>query len=184
MEKLYQITNLKIKKMRTLQKKSTVLVVTLLFAVVALAQPNSQNQQNRGKGQQANSQNMYKQQCHQERMASHLELTEQQTEQLQALRLTHQQKMLFSRNELGEKKAKMQTLSTANPADMKAINTLIDEMSVVKVAMMKEKAAHKQEVRKLLSEEQRIKFDMYRHNKGRGHGNRQGNGNGHGQCYR
>jgi hypothetical protein len=41
------------------------------------------------------------------------------------------------------------------------INGLIDEMAVIKTKMAKERAANHQEVRKLLTEEQRIKFDSH-----------------------
>jgi Spy/CpxP family protein refolding chaperone len=92
--------------------------------------------------------------------------------------------MLPLKNELGEKKAKMKTLQTANPADMKAINSLIDDMTVVKTKMSKSRAAMHQEIRKVLTEDQRIKFDMHagrRGANGHGKGNCNGQGQRHGQ---
>ena len=62
----------------------------------------------------------------------------------------------------------MKTLETAENPDIKAINNLIDEMSVIKTKMAKDRAANHQEVRKLLTEEQRIKFDLNAGKKGMG----------------
>ncbi len=164
--------------MKTLQKKSTILAIALFFTIAAIAQSNNSNQGGRNQGRQGYSQKSCDFEKNNQRMANYLELTAEQTDQIESIRLTHQKKMLPSKNELGEKKAKMQTLSSAENADMKAINSLIDEMSSIKAQMMKEKASHRQEVRKILTEEQRIKFDLHQQNKGKGRGN------GSGKCYR
>lgn len=93
------------------------------------------------------------------RMADFLDLSDDQQAKIEALRISHQKEMLPLRNTLNEMHAKMQTLATADKADMKAINALIDDMSVVKTKMAKINAAHRQDVRNILTDEQRIKFD-------------------------
>ena len=61
-----------------------------------------------------------------------------------------------------EKRAKLQTLRTAKNVDMKAINNLIDEKAMLKADQMKARAAHHQEIRSLLTDEQRIIFDSFK----------------------
>jgi len=88
--------------------------------------------------------------------------------------------MLPLKNELAEKMAHLKTLTTKDKVDMAAINATIDEIVVIKGKMMKLQVAHKQEIRKLLTEEQRIIFDTMPHMKGHGKGNCDGSGPGKG----
>jgi Spy/CpxP family protein refolding chaperone len=90
-----------------------------------------------------------------------LDLSAEQEEQIDQLRTEHLKTLLPLRNKIGELKAELQTLSTAEKANMNAINAKIDELSAVKTKMMKEKAAHRQQVRALLTDEQRLKFDAH-----------------------
>lgn len=91
--------------------------------------------------------------------ANGLDLTESQQNEMQTLRLKLQKEILPLRNSLGENKARMRTLTTADNADLKAINKLIDQNSDLQAQIAKLKAANHQEVRKILTDEQRIKFD-------------------------
>ena len=88
-----------------------------------------------------------------------LNLSEDQQLQMKSMRLKMQQEMLPIRNKMGENRAKLRTLSTVENADMKAINKLIDANSQLIANMAKLKAANQQEIRKVLTEEQRIMFD-------------------------
>lgn len=93
-----------------------------------------------------------------------LDLTEDQEAKIEKLRTEHQKKMLPMQNEMGEKKAHLRTVSTGENVDMAKVNKTIDEIAALKTKMMKESAAHKQAVRKELTEEQRLKFDkMHMH---------------------
>lgn len=92
-------------------------------------------------------------------------LTAEQEKQIEQLKLKHQKEMLPLRNALREKHARMQTLETAEKADMAAINKTIDEIATIKTDMQKKRAAHRQEIRNVLNEEQRLVFDS----KGQGH---------------
>lgn len=157
--------------MRNLAKKSSIVGLMLLLTLSLSAQ------QGNGQGRQQGKKGQNSQQCQYqnkgERMTEYLELSTEQKEKIDALKLDHQKKMLPLKNELGEKQAKMQTLKTADHADMKAINGLIDEMAVIKTKMAKDRAALHQEMRKVLTDEQRLKFDMHagkRGGKGHGHG--------------
>lgn len=108
-----------------------------------------------------------------QRMIEMLDLSDEQAEQLKALRIAHMEQMLPIKNQMQEYRAQLQTLRTAKNADMKAINNLIDDMAALRAKQMKSREAHHQEVRALLTDEQRVQFDTFkakRKGMGRGHG--------------
>lgn len=111
-----------------------------------------------------------------------LNLTDDQQKKIDALRVKHQKEMLTYRNQLGELHAKMQTLRTAEKTDMNAINSTIEKISGVKTKQMKAREAHRQDVRNLLTDEQKTQFDMRQGQRGygKGHGMRGGRGKGRG----
>jgi Spy/CpxP family protein refolding chaperone len=97
-----------------------------------------------------------------------LELTDEQQAKAEELKLNMQKAALPLKNELGENRAKMRTLTTAENPDMKAINKLIDNNAELRADLEKLRAAKHQEFRKMLTDEQRVKFDSkpqgrYRH---------------------
>jgi Spy/CpxP family protein refolding chaperone len=86
-------------------------------------------------------------------------LTEEQKETLGKLRLETAKEMKPLKNELRELMAHQQTLTTADNADLNAINKNIDKMSDIKSEMAKIKAKQHQAFRSELTEEQLLKFD-------------------------
>jgi len=90
---------------------------------------------------------------------SGLALSETQRTKVDDIHLALQKELLPLKNEMGEKKAKLRTLTTAQKVDMKAINSLIDEMAGIGSNIRKKQAAALQQVRQVLTDEQRIKFD-------------------------
>lgn len=88
-------------------------------------------------------------------------LTEDQEDKIEDLRVEHMRNMMDYRNELAAKKVELRKLETAEKADMKAIESVIDEISVIKAKMMKEHASHRQDIRKILTEKQRVYFDAH-----------------------
>lgn len=108
-------------------------------------------------------------------------LTDVQKSKIKELNLQMKKEMLPLNNTLEEKKARLNTLETAEKPDLTVINSTIDEINVIQSKLMKLRAAHRQDVRKLLTPEQRIEFDLQpRHdgkqgrNKGMGMGRRHG----------
>lgn len=87
------------------------------------------------------------------------DLTDKQKEDMKTLHTQHKKEMLGYQNQMGELKAKLKTLETADKADMAKINSTIDEMAKVKTEMAKKRAAHKQQIRGMLTDEQRLAFD-------------------------
>jgi len=158
--------------MKNLKSKSGLMVLLVALSLTIAAQPYEQgNRANNQNSKTQKGQNFQKNQKHNrmDRLTSFLELTEAQTSKIESLKLEHQKRMIPLKNELNEKQAHMKTLSTAEKADMKAINSLIDEMSNVRTTIDKDRAALHQEIRNELTDEQRIKFDLHANNKeGRG----------------
>ena len=98
-------------------------------------------------------------------------LTDEQKAKIKDLRLANFKEMQPLRNQLGELKAKQRTLTTMDKPDIKAIDANIDEISKVTNQLMKIRAAHHQQVRVLLTDEQKIWFDSHPFGKGR-HGHK------------
>lgn len=88
-------------------------------------------------------------------------LTEQQKKDIDAKKMAHHKDMMQIRNVLNEKKAHQQTLEGVDKPDLAAINKTIDEVAALKADMMKKQAAHRQEIRNLLNEEQKLYFDTH-----------------------
>lgn len=112
------------------------------------------------------------------------DLTEDQKTKIEDLRLEQMKEMTNHRNQMDELRAKKRTLMTSDNADMKEINSVIDQMTSLQNKRMKASAKHRQEVRSLLTEEQKVYFDaMPRHRRGHGKGMKQGRGNMQGPGY-
>lgn len=124
--------------------KIQLIVLVLMLSAGAIAQ--AQERQRRGYSQ------------HSDRWE--LDLTEDQKAQMEKIRLESRKSLLPLRNEIGEINAKMRTLTTAEDADLKKINSLIDQKTSVMAKMMKVRAEAHQQLREILSDDQRVKFDM------------------------
>ena len=108
-----------------------------------------------------------------------LDLTKDQQKKMDEMRTVMMKERLQFQNQVAEKKAHLKTLSMADEPNMTEINKTIDEMYALKAEFAKKKAAHQQDVRNLLTPEQRLKFDMKHANKGMG---MRGPGHGQGNC--
>ena len=106
------------------------------------------------------------------------DLTADQKAKITDIRTTHLKKMQTYRNQLAEKRVKLQTLRTSDNVDMKAVDRIIDEMGKIRTEMQKDREQHFQNVRKILTADQRVYFD----NNKRGFGYGYGYGAGRGRC--
>jgi len=114
------------------------------------------------------------------------DLTEEQQAKIEALRVNHLKEMNANRNQMDELRARKQTLMTSDNADMKELNGVIDQMSDLHNKMIKSSAKHLQEVRSLLTDEQKVYFDSRPRGKrghGKGMGDNYGRGNRPGRGY-
>ena len=105
--------------------------------------------------------------------------TEEQEKKIEELKTKHLKEITALKNNLKIKQAELNALEASEKPDMAGINKKIDEISALTNELMKKGAAHRQEVRKILTEEQRVYFDAHG-GKGRGDGPEPGFGKGFG----
>lgn len=107
-------------------------------------------------------------------------LTDEQQEKIEALRVEHMKKRTAYRNQIHEKMAQIRTLTSGDNIDMKKAEALAEEVAALKAKMMKESLNYRNNVRNLLTDEQKVYFDSRtkRHHMGKGRGHGQGFGNG------
>jgi Spy/CpxP family protein refolding chaperone len=147
--------------------KNTILKTTgiaIIFALISGLSLSAQTETGQGKGQ-GQGQKIGQEQgefCHS------LNLTEEQKTQIKTIKEPNMQKHQAVKLDLEEKHIQLKKLETAEKADIKAINAKIDEISAIKTQLMKDAAAVKQEIRALLTPEQRIKFDTHSQKMGKG----------------
>lgn len=134
-------------------KISTILMVAVFLISTAAVAQKATGEHNKREGQEMMKQGMK----HDAQKASFL--TEEQKETMEKLRLETAKELKPLKNELRELQARQQTLTTANNADLKAINENIDKVAGVKAEMAKIMAKQHQAFRSQLTEEQLIKFD-------------------------
>lgn len=162
--------------MKTLKSKIVLLFTVLLVSsqLNIFAQPmNAKQSKGYGYGQGY---------C----MNSIPDLTEDQKTKITDLRVAHMKEMQNFKNQMREKRAHLITLQTADNVDMKAVNSTIDEITTLKNKQMKSNAVHRQKVRNLLTDNQKVYFDAHAGKKGMDKGmgqGRKGAGYGKGNCY-
>lgn len=105
------------------------------------------------------------------------DLSDEQKSSIDALRVKHRGEMTNYRADLNILKAELQKLEIANEPNSKSINSKIDEIYDLKSKMAKNKSKHRQEVRSLLSDEQKVFFDAHS-GKRKGYG-KEGKGKGY-----
>ncbi len=89
------------------------------------------------------------------------DLTEEQKEKIETLKINHMEKMMPMKNEMGEKQARLKTLTTAEKVNMSEVNKLIESIGSLCTKIMKLQAQHRQDVRELLTDKQRVIFDAH-----------------------
>jgi Spy/CpxP family protein refolding chaperone len=85
--------------------------------------------------------------------------TPEQEAKMKEIHMASYKEIKVLKNQLAELKAKEHTLTTADKSDLNAINSNIDEMTKVQNKMMKIKAYDLQQIRNLLTDEQKMWFD-------------------------
>ena len=88
-----------------------------------------------------------------------LKLDDKQNESINKIRTDEVKQTTQIRNQLREKRAKLETLQTSEKPDMKDINNLIDEIATLQAQQMKIQAASRQKIRSLLNDEQKAFYD-------------------------
>ncbi len=88
------------------------------------------------------------------------DLTAEQQKQIDALKLNLMKESMAIKNQIEEKKAHLITVSSGDNVDMTAVNKTIDELFALKADLVKKHQAFKQDVRKLLTADQKVVFDL------------------------
>ena len=87
------------------------------------------------------------------------DLSEEQTGKIRQAGLEHMKAMTPMRNQVREKKARLQTILTTMPFDPKAADLMADDLGKIETGIMKEMIRHDQELRGLLTPQQQVLFD-------------------------
>ena len=98
-----------------------------------------------------------------------LDLSQEQREQVKEQRLAFYKAVLDEENQVGELRAKKRTILSGDPVDKNKLYACLTELNQLQVQIQKERISHHQDIRSLLTEEQRIVFDVHNHH-GKKHG--------------
>ncbi len=88
------------------------------------------------------------------------DLSEEQMDLIEKIKTDFMKESLPLKNEMDIKKAELKALSTGDDVDLGAINKKIDEVTALQAKMMKKHATHRQDIRMLLNDEQKLMFDQ------------------------
>jgi Spy/CpxP family protein refolding chaperone len=162
------------KKTNLISKLVLAIFITGLFTISSYAQekscPNHEQQAKMGQCKGGSGFGFIK------------DLTPEQKKQIDVLKQKLIKESLPIKNQIEEKQAHLKTISTGDNVDMVAVNKTIDEIYALKAELQKKKMQFKQDVRKLLTEDQKLNFDIHccvGNGEGCGHNNNmQGNMNG------
>lgn len=122
------------------------LIVVLSANIDVLAQRDGQRRMN----------DSDRQEMRKEREPRIPNLTDEQKTQLKNSRLKHRKAVLPIENELGEKRARLKTLTSTNTTINKEIDNVIEDIGMLQTKMMKARIAHRMEMKQFLTEEQQL----------------------------
>lgn len=148
-------------------------VSLMIVTPAAYAQCQQQKQKEQQQGQQQVTPDNEKPGC-----CGIKDLTPDQEKQMKSLKQKMMKEMLPLKNQIAEKKAHLNTISTGDNVDMTAVNKTNDELFALKAEIVKKQNQFKQDVRKLLNDEQKLMFDMHQVKGGKGMGCGQDSDNG------
>jgi len=94
------------------------------------------------------------------KMNDPLNLSDQQRSQIEVLRLDHEKQMMGFKDQLRSFRTQMNLLITTNNPSTSEIKKLAGQIGDVTEKMAQATAEHKVNVRKLLTDEQKVKFDL------------------------
>ena len=94
------------------------------------------------------------------KMMESMDLTDEQQAQIETLRLDHQKQMMTLKDQLSSLRTEMKILLTEDNPSANKIKELAGKIGDTQEKMTLEKANHRVAVRRLLTDEQKTKFDM------------------------
>lgn len=96
-----------------------------------------------------------------EKMVVLLELTDEQQQQIEDLKLAHLKATSATKDQLNIKRAELEAAISAD----KPVDKLIDQIGKYENQLLAERIKHRIAVRNTLNEEQKLKFDQFREGK-------------------
>lgn len=87
------------------------------------------------------------------------DLSNDQREKIRLSDIEHLKTMTPLRNQVSEKKARLQTVLTTSPYDAKSSDLVVEELGKIETMIMKEMIRHDQALRNLLTPDQQVIFD-------------------------
>ncbi len=152
--------------MRILLRSITLTALVLALSVNLNAQQRFNNPDRPRGDRQMQMQNMLGDQgAHHQRLISMLDLSDEQKEQIQSIHLNGQKEMLTLRTTLQQKRAELRTLTIGDNYDKGKVAQLAEEIGDLHTQMLTKRTTHQQQIKEVLTEEQRIKFDTFHMNK-------------------
>lgn len=89
-----------------------------------------------------------------------LQLTDEQHEQVKQEHLKMMKEVSLLANQVAEKRARLKTLSARDNADLRAMDKVVDEMGQFQLDISLLKAKSNQHIRSILTDDQRVLYDM------------------------
>lgn len=159
--------------MKRFTQTSMIAMLIALFSIAALAQPGGGG----FRGPRGGDDDNFGPQRG-ARMAKFLDLTDEQKTKVEDMRLNHQREMLPLRSELQGLRTELKLAETAETYNAAKAESLVKKMGELHTKMHLQRLKNHQEMRSLLTTEQRKKFDsmMLSRGDGNGHGMRGGKG--------
>lgn len=87
------------------------------------------------------------------------DLSKEQIEQLKKQDIEFRKSVLPLHNKIGEAEARLRSEATKDTPDLVSLDKIIDDISTLKGSIQKAEMRHRQNIRKMLTEEQRLQFD-------------------------
>ena len=141
-----------------MKTKIFIVVVLMSMSAVLMAQPTDKDSKKSFRGHEREMRTNDEQRG----PANGLNLTDVQKEAFKQSRLAVQKQIQPIRNELGEAEAHQKTLVTAEKPDFTAINKNIEKIGGIRVEMAKIQTKNRLDMRAQLTDEQKLKFDLFK----------------------
>ena len=87
------------------------------------------------------------------------DLTDDQKEQIKSIKLEGMKEIQPLENKIGEKEARLKTLTTEEPINYKEVDVTINEIYDLKATILQKQIRSRQKIKELLTEDQKIIFD-------------------------
>lgn len=135
-------------------KKTLLILLIGVCTLGAMAQPHQGQRGERGE-RRSGHERAHKR----ERGMAMLNLTDAQKDQMKMMRIEHEKSIKSDQQTLKLKMVELSNLVANDDPSEKEVNKLTDEIGGLQTALLKAQIAHRIEVRTILDEEQKLKFD-------------------------